>query len=268
MVTVVRRRTSAETVAVRTSKTPTASRRASTPAASRRASPPTEVTSEPPQFPTLDTRVLRQGVRGALRAAILNGRLKPGDRIIEADIAAQMGVSRAPVREAVRQLEQEGLVEFFPHRGATVVGVPEEEIDAIYGLRALIEEQAIRRACHLATDEDLVALGGLFKKIETAVNSENVDAVAEADLQFHAAILRISGYRLLRHMWEGMDGLVRVRSYQAFLRRGPVGQYFRRTAASDHKPILDALRARDPERAGLAVRKHILNVAERLSPKR
>src|SRR5687768_7201504 len=75
MVTAARQRTRAEPVAVRVSKTPTTSRRASAPT---RVTPP-----EPPQFPTLDTRVLRQGVRGALRAAILNGRLKPGDRIIE-----------------------------------------------------------------------------------------------------------------------------------------------------------------------------------------
>src|SRR5918998_1914266 len=89
------------------------------------------------QFPLVAPRVLRHDVLDVVRTAILQGQLKPGDRLLEADIASQMGVSRAPVREAVRQLEQEGLVEFLPHRGSTVVGVPDEEIDAIYEMRAL-----------------------------------------------------------------------------------------------------------------------------------
>ena len=74
------------------------------------------------RLPRAQPRVLRQEVLEALRSDILSGRTKPGSRLLEADIAQRMGVSRAPVREAIRQLEQEGLVEFFPHRGAVVVG--------------------------------------------------------------------------------------------------------------------------------------------------
>lgn len=214
-------------------------------------------------FPPLEGRVLRQSVHAALRLAILDGRVKPGERILEADVAAQMAVSRAPVREAVRQLEQEGLVSVFPHRGATVVGVPDEEIEAIYEMRAVIEAKAIRRACEHVTDEDLAAMGDLMAEIGRAAKADDIDALAEADLQFHAYILRASGYRLLRHMWEGMDGLVRVRSYQAFA-HGSAGRYFRQTSISSHSVILDALRAREPEAAARAVREHILEVADRI----
>ena len=98
------------------------------------------------RLPRVHPRVLRQEVLEALRSAILNNRIKPGSRLLEAEVATRMGVSRAPVREAIRQLEQEGLVEFFPHRGAVVIGLPEDEIDAIYELRAQIEGRAIARA--------------------------------------------------------------------------------------------------------------------------
>ena len=93
-------------------------------------------------LPLLKPRVLRQEVLSALRTAILAREIKAGSRLLEAEVAARMGVSRAPVREAIRQLEQEGLVEFFPHRGAVVVGLPDAEIDAIYELRAMIEGRA------------------------------------------------------------------------------------------------------------------------------
>jgi DNA-binding GntR family transcriptional regulator len=216
------------------------------------------------QFPTVPPRVLRQDVLAALRSAILEGRLRPGDRLLEADAAAQMGVSRAPVREAVRQLEQEGLVEFLPHRGSTVVGVPDEEIDAIYEMRALIEARAIRRACERITDDDLAFMEDCLGRIARANEMDDYDAVFDADLQFHAAIQRASGYRLLRRMWESMDGMVRVRSYQAFQGSSPAHEYFRQTAVSSHAPILEALRARDPDAAEQAVREHILEVSARI----
>jgi DNA-binding GntR family transcriptional regulator len=217
------------------------------------------------QFPTVAPRVLRQDVLAAVRAAILERRLQPGDRLLEADIAAQMGVSRAPVREAVRQLEQEGLVDFSPHRGSVVVGVPDEEIDTIYQLRAQIEARAIRRACELITDDDLAFMDECIQRIVGAQAADDHAEVFDADLQFHATILRVAGYRVLRRMWESMDGMVRVRSYQAFDAAGAASDYFRSTAASSHVPILDALRNRDPDAAEQAVREHILEVSSRMN---
>ncbi|MBI2755643.1 MAG: GntR family transcriptional regulator [Chloroflexi bacterium] len=216
------------------------------------------------QFPAVPARVLRQDVLAVLRKAILEGDLKPGDRLLEADVAAQMGISRAPVREAVRQLEQEGLVDFQPHRGSTVLGVPNEEIDAIYELRAELESRAIRRACERITDEQIEELAEHLHRMGRAVEAGDYSAVFEADHAFHATIQRVAGYRLLRRMWESMDGLVRVRSYQAFEGEGPANKYFRRTAVSSHVPILAALRARDADAAEKAVRDHILEVSERI----
>ena len=125
----------------------------------------TTVTEERYPLPRLQPRVLRQEVLGALRAAILARRDPPGTRLLEAEVAGRMGISRAPVREAIRQLEQEGLVEFFPHRGAIVIGLPDDEIDAVYELRALIEAKAIARACSRATPADLEQLDRIIDEM-------------------------------------------------------------------------------------------------------
>jgi DNA-binding GntR family transcriptional regulator len=216
------------------------------------------------QLPRVQPRVLRQEVLEALRSAILADRIHPGSRLLEAEVASRMGVSRAPVREAIRQLEQEGLVEFFPHRGAVVIGLPEDEIDAIYQLRALIEGHAIERACATATEADLERLEGLIVDMQRALKARDIDEVAEIDLAFHGAIVELSGFSLLRHIWQSLDGLVRVRSYQALDRPGRAATYFLSGSIASHSVLVDALRAKDPERAASAVRAHILDVVHQL----
>jgi DNA-binding GntR family transcriptional regulator len=222
------------------------------------------VESDELRLPRVQARVLRQDVLEALRSGILANRIKPGSRLLEADVATRMGVSRAPVREAIRQLEQEGLVEFFPHRGAVVIGLPEDEIDAIYHLRALIEERAIERACTRATEDDLKRLEGLIADMQAALKQRDIDELAELDLRFHGAIVELSGFSLLRHIWQSLDGLVRVRSYRALDRPGRAAKYFLSASIASHSVLVDAIRARDPGHAATAVRTHILEVVDRL----
>ena len=112
----------------------------------------------------IQPRVLRQEVLTALRTAILANEITAGSRLLEADVAEQMGVSRAPVREAIRHLEQEGLVEIFPHRGAVVVGLPEAEIDAIYELRAVIEGRATAASVGVVGEAELARLEALDRR--------------------------------------------------------------------------------------------------------
>lgn len=205
-------------------------------------------------------RVLRQEVLTALRTAILANEISAGSRILEADVAEQMGVSRAPVREAIRHLEQEGLVEIFPHRGAVVVGLPEAEIDAIYELRAVIEGRAIAAAIDIVTEPDLARLEALIVEMGRAIEAREVEVVADLDLQFHGLIVEWSGMTLLRHIWSGLDGLVRVRSYQALDRPGATADYFLANAASSHSMLVTGLRAGDPEAAATLARQHVLEV--------
>lgn len=215
-------------------------------------------------LPRVRHRVLRQEVLAALRAAILSNEIPMGSRLLEAEISTRMGVSRAPVREALRQLEQEGLVESFAHRGVVVVGLPEDEIDAIYELRALIEAKAIARACTAATEQDITGLDALVDELRAALTRSDIDEVADIDLRFHGRIVELSGFSLLRKIWASLDGLVRVRSYQALERPGTIADYFKEHSVRSHVVLVDAIRARDPDRAASLARDHILEVPERL----
>lgn len=213
----------------------------------------------------IQPRVLRQEVLEALRTAILAGEIPAGSRLLETDIAERMGVSRAPVREAIRHLEQEGLIEIFPHRGAVVVGVPEAEIDAIYELRAVIEARATAASLRIIGDPEILQLEGLIQEMAGAIKTGEVETIAEIDLRFHGLIVEWSGMTLLRHIWSGLDGLVRVRSYQALDRPGATAQYFRRNAAASHTVIVAALRAGDPAAAAEVARQHVLEVPSMLA---
>jgi DNA-binding GntR family transcriptional regulator len=211
-------------------------------------------------LPRIQPRVLRHEVLGALRGAILATEIPAGARLLEADVAARMGVSRAPVREAIRHLEQEGLVEFFPHRGAVVVGVPEAEIGAIYELRAIIEGRAMAAVATAITAAQLETLQALITEMRQVLPSKDSAAVADVDLRFHGLIVEWSGLTLLRHIWSSLDGLVRLRSYQALGRPGKDARYFTKNVAASHIVLVDALRSRDPERAAHAAREHVLEV--------
>jgi DNA-binding GntR family transcriptional regulator len=213
----------------------------------------------------IQPRVLRQEVLGALRSAILAGEIPVGTRLLEAEVATSMSVSRAPVREAVRHLEQEGLVEIFPHRGAVVVGLPETEIDAIYELRAVIEGRATAAAIDTRGDAELDRLAALIDAMRVAIKQHEIEAIAEIDLRFHGLIVEWSGMTLLRHIWSSLDGLVRVRSYQALDRPGATARYFLKNAASSHVDLVSALRSGDAEAAATMARQHVLEVPTMLA---
>jgi DNA-binding GntR family transcriptional regulator len=176
-----------------------------------------------------------------------------------------MGVSRAPVREAIRHLEQEGLVEIFPHRGAVVVGLPETEIDAIYELRAVIEGRATAASVGKVGESELERLDALIDEMRGAIKAHEVEAIADFDLQFHGLIVEWSGFSLLRHIWSSLDGLVRVRSYQALDRPGSTARYFLKNAAGSHTVLVDAIRAGDPDAAAALARQHVLEVPTMLA---
>jgi DNA-binding GntR family transcriptional regulator len=215
-------------------------------------------------LPRIEPRVLRQEVLGALRAAILSGDIPAGSRLLESDVAARMGVSRAPVREALRQLEQEGLVESFAHRGAVVTGLPDDEVEAIYALRSVIETKAIERVCHTATPDQVASLDALVAEMDAALARRDVPAMAELDLRFHRRLVELSGFSLLRHIWSSLDGLVRQKAEQAIERPGPSSAYFRDASASSHARLVEAIRGGDPVLAMARIEEHILEVPARL----
>ena len=219
-------------------------------------------------LPPVERRVLRHEVLLGLRTGILAGDIAPGTRLLEVPLANELGVSRGPVREALRQLEQEGLVEFFPHRGAVVVGVAEAEVETIYGIRALLEGRAFARACRVVTDEDLEALSRTVELMIAASEAGDVTAVTEHDLQFHGRVVEISGFQYLRRLWTSIDGVVRSRTASSAARPELADPAEAREwligPSIEHRELVDALRSRRSAVASRAASSHVSRGLERL----
>ena len=207
--------------------------------------------------PVQPYRPLYEDAYSALRDAILNGRLKPGIRIVEAEIARQMGISRAPVREAIRKLEQDGLVRYVPRRGAVVVKLSLDEVRDVYYLRAHLEAYAARLAAARVTDEDLAALKTLIDQMTECANRDDMQGLIAADVAFHARICRISGSKRLPVLWDSLN----PHSW-TLLTSHKSTRFTPREIAERHHSILDALRARDADRAESTMRSHITILAD------
>lgn len=198
--------------------------------------------------------ILRTDVLRALRHAILTGAVRPGERLIEEALARELAVSRGTVREVIRQLEQEGLVESFPHRGSFVTVVSEVEIHAIMELRAHLEAKAVRSALASGLGNLLPKLVELIPEMEKAIQAGDQLQVTELDVHFHELIVGHCGYTSWSRIWRTIDGLVRRYIYS--VNRTAPG--FLAATAESHRPILAALEAGDADRAEAAVRHHIL----------
>ena len=131
---------------------------------------------------------LRDVVFNTLRQAILRGELKPGERLMEIQLANKLGVSRTPIREAIRKLELEGLVLMIPRKGAEVAEITEKSLKDVLEIRRALEDLAVRLACEKITKEEIKELkkaGDEFKKV---LKSQDITEVAEADVRFHDVI--------------------------------------------------------------------------------
>ena len=128
---------------------------------------------------------LRDVVFNTLRQAILKGELKPGERLMEIALAERLGVSRTPIREAMRKLEQEGLVVMIPRRGAQVANITEKDLNDVLEVRIALENVAIEKACARMTEEEMRRLWLAAKEFEHTIAEGNLVKLAEADVAFH-----------------------------------------------------------------------------------
>ena len=146
---------------------------------------------EPKLEVTMDEYLpLRDVVFKTLRQAILRGELKPGERLMEIKLANKLGVSRTPIREAIRKLELEGLVLMIPRRGAEVAEITEKSLNDVLEVRKALEELAVQLACERMDEEGLEALKKAAKEFEESLGSEDVTRIAEADVAYHDIICR------------------------------------------------------------------------------
>jgi DNA-binding GntR family transcriptional regulator len=158
----------------------------------------------------LSRRSLVDGVRESLIDAILTGRLAPGDRVIEANVARDLGVSRGPVREAFRQLAEQGLLVLVPHRGAAVATLTERDAYEIYSLLVFTERLALRFIKRRLSDAPRDGLRRALDAMQEAAARGDASAVARADLAFNDALYECAGHRRLQQLWTGLK-------YQSFL---------------------------------------------------
>lgn len=210
------------------------------------------------ELPLLAPASMRQRATEALRAAIVSGRLRPGDRLKETELSEQLGISRAPVREALRQLEHEGLVISLPYRATEVLGISQEEIaEVLVPIRLTLETFAFRRALDLLTAEDFGALEELVQTMRQAADSGDLTALAEADVRFHELVIERSGQQHCLQIWRSIQP--RVRAY--FRRDAPIHSRLDEIA-DEHEELLAVLRDGDEAEVLETLRGHIGNYLE------
>ena len=191
---------------------------------------------------------LRDVVFNTLRQAILKGELAPGERLMEIQLAQKLGVSRTPIREAIRKLELEGLVLMIPRRGAEVARISEKSLKDVLEVRRSLEELAIELACQRMTEEDMQALEEAQKAFKAAIDQGDAMKIAETDEAYHDVIYHSTRNKRLVQILNNL----REQMYRFRLDKRQILQL-------EHEKILAALRLRHMAEAKAVARGHIDN---------
>lgn len=199
---------------------------------------------------------LRDVVFNTLRQAILKGELEPGERLMEIQLADRLGVSRTPIREAIRKLELEGLVLMIPRKGAEVAEITEKSLKDVLEIRRALEDLAVRLACEKITKEELKELkkaGDDFKKV---LKSQDITEVAEADVRFHDVIyMATDNPKLIQLLNNFREQMYRFRV--EYLKKAEV----RPQLLAEHDEIIRYITEGNKEEASRVVTRHIENQA-------
>jgi len=208
---------------------------------------------------------LAHHVADRLRAEILEGRVKPGEWLRQQQIALEQGVSQMPVREALKQLAAEGLVEHVPYRGARVVQFTVEDVEDLYACRLFIEGMAARYAAQSITEEELREVTDLHHRMVRCAMPEQLAEYRELNRRFHQIIFGASrrSYltRTLAQLWAAFPTML-WSNIPLVARSSAPGRDA--PDAAEHEAIVRALTARDPDAAELAVARHIAAAGEAL----
>lgn len=205
---------------------------------------------------------LRGHVFQTMRDNILNGVYVENEELRENTIANELGVSRTPVREALRQLELEGLVKIVPNKGAVVTGITGEDVKDIYAIRSMLEGLCARWATEHITDAQIEELEEIILLSEYHVKKaqgEKSKQVAELDSKFHEVLYNASNSRILNHVLSDFHKYVRM------ARRASVTNPERaEKCIEEHKRILEAIKAKDADQAEAWANVHMMNVMKYL----
>ena len=200
----------------------------------------------------------RERVKDVILQRIVSGEYPPGSRLVETRIAQELGVSQAPVREALRDLEQLGCIVHEPFRGCSVRAFSADELLEAFPVRAALEALAARLAAERISEQELLRLAELLETMREAARRGDAHGQSQANASFHATIVRAARNVTLERQWALLEPFSRT-----FLTVSQSGLDL--LALSErHIPILDALRARDPDAAAEAMHRHLMDAAELL----
>jgi DNA-binding GntR family transcriptional regulator len=219
-------------------------------------------------FPPATRLIFRNQVVDAVRNAILDGRLQPGQPITERTLAHDLQISRAPVREAMRELEKEGLVVTRPHRGTYVASFSDDDVLEIYSLRANLEMMAIGRAIERASPRDIDGLTVLIQEMEHFAPTSFSDTI-RVDLAFHRRICEIAAHRRLLDAWDVLANQLRALYTITDVPMLVTSLYgYVDQMGERHRPLVDAIRQRDVPLGQQHVASHIGDVAQMIVEQR
>ena len=210
-------------------------------------------------FKKLERNILAKQVVREIRRQIFSGVLKSGERVVESEIAAAMGISRGPVREALAELVKEGLIIIYPRQGTYVKNFTLKDIEEIYTLRAMLEGYAVSLALDRLREQDLNSLRNILDRISEMAEKKDVIEVAELNMQFHQKILDLSDHKLVCATWHSL--LAQQRMLSAMTTEFYISLIdIRRT----HEILLETLMSGDKELSKKCFENHILVAMNKL----
>ena len=196
-----------------------------------------------------------------LQTDILSGRIRSGEKLTEQKICEKYNVSRTPVREALRQLEMDGLVESIPNRGAHVIGFSEQDVSDIYQLRKIYEVQAVCWAIERITDEELDALEETFEFMEFYTMKKDSEKMLNINMHFHQLIYSAAKNRMLQHL------LSSYQIYTKHIKKTSTKEDNLPVILEEHRAIFEAFKMRDVEAGAKAMAIHMDNTKARAQGK-
>jgi DNA-binding GntR family transcriptional regulator len=207
-------------------------------------------------------RGLTDEVSENIRQAIFDGSFELGERLNEVDIADRLQVSRGPVREALVQLKQEGIVTMEWHRGASIVQLSATDFRELAGLRTILEVFAIRQAAALATQTDLDSLAAAVKDLRKALVDQNDFVLIQLDVAFHDALYRSAHHERLWNAWSAIRSQVLL---SLLTKRHASNEYYRDLVIAEHEELLQVISSRDARACEKAIRIHLSATYDRLA---
>ncbi|MDD3138625.1 MAG: GntR family transcriptional regulator [Lachnospiraceae bacterium] len=197
---------------------------------------------------------LRDVVFNTLRQAILRGELKPGERLMEIQLANKLGVSRTPIREAIRKLELEGLVLMIPRKGAEVAEITEKSLRDVLEVRRALEELAVRIVCDKITKGQIEDLKEAAREFQETLGSKDVTKIAEADVKFHDVIFQATdNQRLVQLLSNLAEQMYRYRV--EYLKK----EQFYDKVIAEHEDLINRIERRQKDEAAKVICQHIDN---------